>query len=431
MSNGVIIVLDCSSTSSNYIYDIRKEGFTPILMEFQVPNYEKDRVRQLHDFYYSLNGDLIPKIIKVGHNYEETLRIVKEINPILVLAGSDRAIDWATRLAFELDLPSNNPLNLPKMQNKYLMQKAIASAGLRSIKSSLVHSFQEAKAFYDRMTEKRIVVKPIHGKATIGVCICQNEKELKDAVAYNLSLIGVNTQKIDSAFLVQEYIDGTEYVINTTSCEKRHSVTSAMKYDKLLIQGRGKIYNYVKSVSPSCSELANVVDYTLKALDAIGLCVGPAHTEIMVDESGPVLIEVNCRPCGGLMRRTWLEKFLGHHETNIYLDSFLHPERFVSSRVFEPVSNGFIKPIIVPYDIYAVNNCLNNICSKLKSFDYELDMGGGRIYNKTIDFSTNGGFVFLCHDDLNVVLQDCLYLHKIETESPELIFESKHDYTTY
>lgn len=427
MNNRTIIILDCSSTSSNYIYDIRKEGFTPILMEYPSLANGGERSRRIHDFYYSLNGDLTPEIIMASLSFKDTFSIVERLNPVLILPGSDRAIEWATKLSFELGLPSNNPSNLPIMRNKSLMQKAIADAGLRYIKGKEVQSFDEAVVFFEAQTNNCIVVKPIQGCATIGVCICHNEAELKDAVDYNLSLIDRDSKRNGSSFLVQEYIDGTEYVVNTTTCNSKHFVTSTMKYNKLLVHGRGRIYNYVKSLSPSSDEMKDIVNYTLKVLDIIGLNIGPAHTEIMVDDNGPVLIEANCRPCGGLMRRTWLEKFLGHHETNIYLDSYLCPEKFGSyPRLFEPISNGIIKPIIVPYDIYAINNHLKEICSNLESFDYELDMGGGRIYNKTIDFSTNGGFVFLCHDDLSVVLNDCSYLHHIETETPELIFEPEY-----
>ena len=53
-------------------------------------------------------------------------------------------------------------------------------------------------------------------------------------------------------------------------------------------------------------------------------------------------------------------------------------------------------------------------------------MGGGILYKKTIDFSTNGGFVYLCHNNLNKILEDCLYLHQIEMNTPELIFRDDY-----
>lgn len=422
---GIILILDCSSTSANYIYDIREEGYTPVLMEFIPPKSETDRNRKLHDFYYSLNGDTTPEIIFGGQDYYETLRIVKDLRPSLILAGSDRAIEWASLLSNDLNLPGASPRHLLYMRNKYFMQQVLKNAGIRYIKSALATSYREALDFYLSHDKKPIVIKPLRGTATIGVCICSNENEIKDAVDYNKSLKGIGHVDETRTFLLQEYIEGIEFVVNTISSARRHIVTSAMKYDKIQIEGRGKIYNYVQSVSPTSVELKPIVDYIIKVLDAIPVTIGPTHSEIMVDNYGPVLIEVNCRPCGGLMRRSWLEKFLGHHETDIYLKAYLHPENFnLLPSVFEPISNGLIKPIIVPHDIYAKHNNLYHICSKLESFDYEFDMGGERLYGKTIDFSTNGGFVYLRHNDKNVIIKDCLFLHQLEMNTPELIFEN-------
>ena len=423
---GIIVILDCSSTSVNYIYDIREEGYTPVLMEFLTSKNEVSRSRRLHDFYYSLNGDTTPKIISAGYDYLETLSIIKTLNPVLILAGSDRAIEWVSLLSYDLNLPGNLPCNLPYMCNKYLQQEVLKNAGIRCIKSILASSYEEALDFFLSENRKAVVIKPIHGTATIGVCTCRNERELKDAVNYNKSLKGIG-ENTTGTFLIQEYIEGTEYAVNTVTCMHRHIVTSAMKYDKIQIDGRGKVYNYVQSISPTSNEVKPIVDYITQVLDAIHLFVGPVHSEIIIDNLGPVLIEANCRPCGGLMRRSWLEKFLGHHETDIYLKAFLHPDFFDSlSNVFEPISNGIIKPIIVPHDIYAKKNDLFQLCSQLDSFDYELDMGGGILYKKTIDFSTNGGFVYLCHNNLNKILEDCLYLHQIEMNTPELIFRDDY-----
>lgn len=418
-----IIILDCCSTASNYIKDILDEGLCPVLMEFKLPAENYKRARELHDFYYSLNGDPLPEIISAGETYEETLEIVKKISPIIILAGSDKAIEWATRLAYDLSLPSNNPRNLPYMRNKFKMQQIISEYGLRSIKSKLIHTFQEALDFYHILDNEYVVVKPVNGNATIGVCICKNETELRNAIEFNLSIATGSKFHITPSILVQEYIDGTEYVVNSASCRGKHIILSTMEYDKILIPGRGKIYNYVKIVSPSEEKIKQVINYALLVLDVIGLEFGPSHIELIVDKHGPVLVETNCRPCGGMMRRMWLEKFLPHHETNICLDSYLHPDKFLKYPLcFEPTSNAIIKPIIVTENVYAIENNLGEIASRLESFVYEMNMGGGKTYSKTIDFSTNGGFVYLCHSDMEVIMRDCMYLHNIEINSPEKLF---------
>lgn len=53
----------------------------------------------------------------------------------------------------------------------------------------------------------------------------------------------------------------------------------------------------------------------------------------MLDEDGPVLIEVNCRPCRGHMDEEFLDNISGQHETDSIPDSYLNPERFNYERM--------------------------------------------------------------------------------------------------
>ena len=52
---------------------------------------------------------------------------------------------------------------------------------------------------------------------------------------------------------------------------------------------------------------------------------GPVHGEYMIDEKGPVLIEVNCRPMGGGMSKQFMDLAFGQHETDSALDAYLDP----------------------------------------------------------------------------------------------------------
>ena len=71
-----------------------------------------------------------------------------------------------------------------------------------------------------------------------------------------------------------------------------------------------------------------MVEYAYKVADALEIQYGPVHGEYMIDENGPVLIEVNCRPCGGGMSADFLDRISGQHETDSILDSYLKPTCF-------------------------------------------------------------------------------------------------------
>lgn len=55
----------------------------------------------------------------------------------------------------------------------------------------------------------------------------------------------------------------------------------------------------MKPVDSSSKEAQILISYTRRLLDAIGIRHGPSHTEVMMTQDGPCLVEVNCRAHGG------------------------------------------------------------------------------------------------------------------------------------
>lgn len=96
--------------------------------------------------------------------------------------------------------------------------------------------------------------------------------------------------------LVQERIKGDEYIVNTVSHEGIHYVTLIWKYEKINSFEGAMICDNAVTVDELGIGEAEMIEYAYKVLDAIGIQYGPVHGEYMIDENGPVLIEVNCRP---------------------------------------------------------------------------------------------------------------------------------------
>ena len=131
-----------------------------------------------------------------------------------------------------------------------------------------------------------------------------------------------------SEMLVQECIVGDEYIVNTVSCEGMHRVTLVWKYNKIKTAEGAIIYDTCETVNELNIAEAEMIEYAYDVADAMGIQYGPVHGEYMIDENGPVLIEVNCRPCGGGMTAEFLDKIAGHHETDCILDAYLKPDHF-------------------------------------------------------------------------------------------------------
>jgi biotin carboxylase len=91
---------------------------------------------------------------------------------------------------------------------------------------------------------------------------------------------------------------GTEYVFDTVSHDGRHSVTDMSRYSRVRYGDGLAVYESVEWMPYEAEELRELVDYGLAALDAVGLRWWGAHTEIMITDNGPRLIEINCRLAG-------------------------------------------------------------------------------------------------------------------------------------
>ena len=141
--------------------------------------------------------------------------------------------------------------------------------------------------------------------------------------------------KTQEEVLVQERIYGTEYIVNTLTSNGKHRLNTVLRYRKEKTEEGGYIYDYCEYITKLEAGHAEMVDYAFKVADAIHYQNGMIHGEYMIDDKGPVLIEVNCRPMGATQPAEFMDLITGQHETDSLLDTLLHPEAR-----FHPLSAG-------------------------------------------------------------------------------------------
>ncbi len=309
--------------------------------------------------------------IRANKDYNVILEEVRKYNPVVVVAGSEFGVELATRLGSDLGLPSNPWSIIGKMTRKNEMQQALADYGIRYIRGRIVRSEAEAEAFYKELGTQHTVIKRVRGAATQGLHLCNGLDELMAAVRTELALSASDENVGD--ILMQERIIGKEYIVNTVSCAGKHRLVSMCFYDKLQMNG-SNIYNYGEAMTHLDVGESALVRYAYDVLDAIGIQYGPVHGEYMVDEKGPVLIEVNCRPMGAGQTRQFLEKIFGQHETDSALDSYLDPGKFEQERLkpYRPLRKGVIKLFILPNDVTLESAPVLQLVRQLPSYCYSV-----------------------------------------------------------
>ena len=424
-----IIIVQCMSTGKNYVQDIIDRNYNPMVLEMKPFGDSEDAMAYQEEVkaeYELIDNDF--DLIYEMDTYEETLEMVRGYDPLLIVPGTEDGVILATRLANDLGLLCNPIENIDALTLKDEMQNRLAEKGLRSIKGKVVKSLEEAIEYYDNEGLEGVVVKPVYSAASVGVRLCSDRQEMIEAVTEVFNLTGVYGNELKE-LVIQERINGQEYVVNTVSCNGIHRVTMMWKYNKIKTAEGGNIYDYDETVTELGIGEAEIVEYAYDVVDALGVKYGPVHGEYMVDENGPVLIEVNCRPHGGSLDRRFMDFISGQHETDSALDSYLNPEKFNLERMkgYHLFARGVVKNFIVPKDLIVRSSPMNAIGVNLKSF-FKTDLHSienPKQFYKTQDLETAGGTVYLAHEDPIQLQRDVDFLRDLEKRAFQLVFSEE------
>lgn len=359
-------------------------------------------------------------------DYERNLKYDGELAPVVealraydvacIVPGTETGVELADRLAEALALPTSNGTKLSAARrDKYLMVEAVRRHGLRAARQILSSSADEVVAWAARENLRKIVVKPVKSAGTDSVAVCASPEEIRRAVA---SIVGtVNKLGLpNTVALAQEFLAGTEFFLDTVSRAGVHHFTDIWRYKKRSINGHDCVYD-CNELRPSDgpNELA-MREYVSGVLDALGIQWGPAHTEVMLTDEGPVLVESGAR-LDGLSVPTVNTAAIGYGPVDLTADCYLAPERF-ADRAREPYTRR--KHALTVYLTTYQEGTVRGIPGEgwLRSlpsfFQMRLRVKPGSPVKKTMDYFTAPGFLTLVHEDESVVLGDYERIRRAE-----------------
>ncbi|MFF5445551.1 ATP-grasp domain-containing protein [Streptomyces sp. NPDC012888] len=249
--------------------------------------------------------------------------------PAFVIAGQDSGVALADRLSELLGLPTNGTALSAARWDKYAIGERLRGLGIhcaRQFKSAdpadLVRWRKEDPGGADRP----VVVKPVSSAGTDRVHVCRTDAEIEAAAAAVLAGPDVYG-KPNTEVLVQSYLEGTEYIVDTVSRDGRHFVCGVWRYHKRLVGGR-PVYDRDVLLDPGEPPVPALLDYIATVLDAVGIRHGSAHAEVIVTPEGPALVEIGARMNGnmhpGLHRRC-----LGHDQAALTALAYVRPREFL------------------------------------------------------------------------------------------------------
>jgi hypothetical protein len=245
-----------------------------------------------------------------------------------VVAGCESGVLLANVLAGLLGLPGNVPELAGASTDKALMADIASRAGVAVPAGRSFTSVPDAVTWFGTSGPRPVVAKPVNSAGTHHVYFCATADELAAACGRILGSVGVHGYPA-TRVLVQERLKGVEYCVNSVSHDGRHKVAELWRYTKSLGPTGGPVYDYDEWVSPQTPPWALVREFAFRVLSALGIRSGAAHTEIMLTDRGPVLIESSAR-LGGSPLPAVVESHTGLCQVGLLADTLLDPGRLAA-----------------------------------------------------------------------------------------------------
>jgi biotin carboxylase len=268
--------------------------------------------------------DYLANIVHNG-DFDRTLREVARYEPAAVVPGGEIGVEFADALSEALGLPSNGTATSDARRDKFTMIETLRRAGVRAARQILVDDEESLRAWHIAVGG-RLVVKPTRGSGGEGVHFCDTPEE---SVAALHRIVGARNlfSQTNSAAVAQEYLPGTEYVVNTVSRDGRHHVCDLWRTTRINANGVPDLCDAVHLMARSGVIQDQLVEYAELVLDALGIRHGPGHLEVKLTPDGPCLVEVGARIPGADLPH-YARLAVGESQLDWIVDAYVRPDRF-------------------------------------------------------------------------------------------------------
>ncbi|MFJ7148976.1 ATP-grasp domain-containing protein [Streptomyces sp. NPDC100445] len=350
---------------------------------------------------------------------EETARQLAGYRPVAVVAGQEPGVPLTDRLSELLGLPTNGTARSAARRDKYEMIEALRRAGVRCAEQFKSGRPEELAEWAEQRGQYPVVVKPLTSAAADGVAICRDAAEVRKAAEAVLASRTVFDEP-NLEVLVQSYLVGEEYVVDTVSCQGRRYTCGVWQYRKRLI-GTHNIYDHELVLDHRDPRVAELIAYMDTALRALGIVFGPTHAEVVITADGPALVEVGARLAGG-MNPAYHDECLGANQADLTALAAVRPEEFLeryAGRHFRKVREAWL--YTTPTELDGVVDSLDqDVLAEIEGLESVRGLNvkikeGGRI-RPTVDLYTSSLRIFMAGDSAAQVERDYLHIQRIKDQ---------------
>lgn len=289
-ANGCFVFIESNTTGTGelFIKEVIREGLEVIFLT-QNPNK-----------YTFLKDYLIHPVIINTDDKNQIMRYLNRLNNIkAVFSSSDFFIGMASQIAQELKLIHNNPTAVDLCRNKDIFYEKLQAMEVTVPRSVRITSIQEASDAFKQF-KGPVIIKPSTGSGSMGVKLCTNIVEVEYHVRYLLDQNKSNYVFKSTSLVMQEFIDGIEYSVETLTERGIHKIIGITKKHLGTPPHFIEIGHDFPAIC-SITEKERIEELVINVLNVIEYTNGAAHTELRLSNSKGYIIEINPRLAGGMI----------------------------------------------------------------------------------------------------------------------------------
>lgn len=432
-SNDVVLLFNVFSSGNMYVDEAINQNLKCFLVYLLTGDVATDKVIQqnVNKYNRKYKREQLEAIL-IKNDINEVLECIKNKNIIAVCPGHDTGVAMADAIAKKLNLNHNNPETTYKRLTKTGMHQACKDCGIRYIKTQKINNEKDIINFFTNNKLNKAFMKFDDGTSSIGAKLVGNIDEALKHYHYMLKLgDNVDGQKLTA--IIQEYIEGIEYIVNCVSCAGKHYVTDIWKYEKA-DNGYGNIIYYkVELITEIDHKIKNLVDYCFDVLNSADFNYGLSHNEIKIDDQGPVIIEINPRCMGSGLTREFLNDLLGYCYVDLslcaYTDQIDVFNNLYPNKDYVTLKNSCLKVGVCSQDTIGFLDSSYEIMKEMKTFfeTYNFAPYGLHKFSYTKDFESATYCAKFSSDNDDDLNYDINLMYQLEKDFPKLMICESED----
>lgn len=289
------IIVDPYSAATGYASAFRARSVSPVAV-LTTPE-------PLATFVSGWHPEEFDEVHHYRGSLDELLAELKAYDPVCVIAGIESGVELAEVLC-EVLTPGegNDPALALARRDKWRMAQALEHAGIPRLRQICTDDPGTVEAWIrdNDLAGRRLVLKPPKSGGTDDVCAAEpgEWRELFDRLLGTVNRFDIRNDTV----MVQEFAEGTEYIVDGYSVDGRYGVVDVSRYRKHASGHRIGIYDSVEFLAPDAPGVATLVEYTRRVAEAVGIRNGASHAEVMLTADGPRLVEIAARLAGSAMQ---------------------------------------------------------------------------------------------------------------------------------